>query len=244
MTEPAESTGGTPPSGSEAPAPPTPRGGLGNFFRKGFGGLGDLVVVLVLLSMVVLPVAGALWRRFTGQSIPSATVLVQHLTLWIGFLGALLASRAGKHLHLTTLDLFPDGRAREAVKVFTGWVSAAVTAVLAYAAAKLVHVESESRMVIGGIPFWWSMSVMPVTLAAMSLVFAWRTNSKDRRWLLRLGGLSVVFLTFLWSEASLPDPGAWPLDSLGAPGRAFAAAAARFGALIGPLASPGAIIWT
>jgi tripartite ATP-independent transporter DctM subunit len=217
---------------------------LGNLFRKGFGGLGDLVVVLVLLSMVVLPVAGALWRRFTGQSIPSATVLVQHLTLWIGFLGALLASRAGKHLHLTTLDLFPDGRAREAVKVFTGWVSAAVTAVLAYAAAKLVHVESESRMVIGGIPFWWSMSVMPVTLAAMSLVFAWRTNSKDRRWLLRLGGLSVVFLTFLWSEASLPDPGAWPLDSLGAPGRVFAAAAARFGSLLGPLASPGVIIWT
>ena len=96
MTEPAESTGGTPPSGSEAPAPQATPGGLGNLFRKGFGGLGDLVVVLVLLSMVVLPVAGALWRRFTGQSIPSATVLVQHLTLWIGFLGALLASRAGK----------------------------------------------------------------------------------------------------------------------------------------------------
>jgi TRAP-type C4-dicarboxylate transport system permease small subunit len=88
--------------------------------RKGFGSVGDLFVVLVLLSMVALPVAGALWRRFTGQSIPSATVMVQHLTLWIGFLGALLATRAGKHLHLTTLDLFPDGRAREAVKVFTG----------------------------------------------------------------------------------------------------------------------------
>jgi C4-dicarboxylate transporter DctM subunit len=210
----------------------------------GFGGVGDLFVVLVLLAMVALPVVASLWRRFTGESIPSATVLVQHLTLWSGFLGALLATRAGKHLHLTTLDLFPEGTGREVVQVFTGWVSAAVTAVLAYAAAKLVHVESESRLVIGGIPFWWSMSVMPVTLAAMSVVFAWRANPGRFRWLIRLGGLSVVLLTFVWSEASLPDPGSWPLDSLGAPGRAFAATAAGFRSLLGPLATPGAIVWT
>jgi C4-dicarboxylate transporter DctM subunit len=206
--------------------------------------VGDLFVVLVLLAMVALPVVASLWRRFTGESIPSATVLVQHLTLWSGFLGALLATRAGKHLHLTTLDLFPEGTGREVVEVFTGWVSAAVTAVLAYAAAKLVHVESESRLVIGGIPFWWSMSVMPVTLASMSVVFAWRANPGRFRWLIRLGGLSVVLLTFLWSEASLPDPGSWPLDSLGAPGRAFAATAAGFRSLLGPLATPGAIVWT
>jgi tripartite ATP-independent transporter DctM subunit len=194
--------------------------------------------------MVALPVAASLWRRFTGQSIPSATVLVQHLTLWIGFLGALLATRAGKHLHLTTLDLFPEGRLRQGIQVFTRWVSAAVTAVLAYASARLVHAESEARLVVGGIPFWWSMSVMPVSLAAMSLVFALRANPGRRRWLFRLGGLSVVAFVFLWAEASLPDRGGWPLDVLGGPGRAFSAAASAVGSLLGPLATPGALVWT
>jgi tripartite ATP-independent transporter DctM subunit len=244
MTETPPSPGGTPSTGSGDPGTPAIPGGLPGLVRKVFGGAGNLAVVLVLLAMVALPVVASVWRRFTGQSIPSATVLVQHLTLWVGFLGALLATRLGKHLHLTTLDLFPAGPGREAVQVFTRWVSAAVTAVLAYASAKLVHAESEARLVIGGIPFWWSMSVMPVTLAAMSVVFAWRANPGRHRNLVRLGGLAVVLLTFLWSEASLPDPGAWPLDVLGAPGRAFAAVAARFGSLLGPLASPGAIVWT
>jgi tripartite ATP-independent transporter DctM subunit len=233
----------TPPGGTDS-RPIGPARRAGSLLKRGGKGLGDLFVVAALLAMVALPVVSSLWRRFTGESIPSATVLVQHLTLWVGFLGALLAARYGKHLHLTTLDLFPEGRPRETVKVFTGWVAAAVTAVLAYASARLVHVESESRMVVGGIPFWWSMSVMPVTLAAMSLVFAWRTPPVARRWPLRLAGLSVVFLTFLWSEASLPDPGSWPLDALGAPGRGFAALAAGLGKGLGPLASPGAIVWT
>ena len=234
----------TTPPGRTEPGPVGPWRRAGSLLKRGGTGLGDLFVVMALLAMVALPVVSSLWRRFTGESIPSATVLVQHLTLWVGFLGALLAARYGKHLHLTTLDLFRDGRARQAVEVFTGWVAAAVTAVLAYASARLVHVESESRMVVGGIPFWWSMSVMPVTLAGMSLVFAWRAPPVQRRGLLRLAGLLVVFLTFLWSEASLPDPGSWPLDAMGTPGRAFATMAAGLGKLLGPLATPGAIVWT
>jgi tripartite ATP-independent transporter DctM subunit len=207
--------------------------------------VGNAAVVLVLLAMVALPAGAALWRRITGQSIVSATVLVQHLTLWIGFLGAFLATRARKNLHLTTLDLFPDGPAREGVETFTGWVSAGVTAVLAYASAKLVHAETEgTKEVVAGIPFWWSMTVMPVALAAISVVFAWRAPpGRYRRWA-RAGGLTVVALTFLWAQASLPDPATWPLDRLGAFGRGFDAAAAALRGVLGPLASPDAIVWT
>ncbi|HET8734281.1 MAG TPA: TRAP transporter large permease, partial [Anaeromyxobacteraceae bacterium] len=132
-------------------------------------------------------------------------------------------------------------------QIFTRWVSAAVTAVLAYASARLVHAEAETRMVIGGIPFWWSMSVMPVALAAMSFVFAWRTPpgwTRGARVALRTAGFAIVSLTFLWSAASLPDPGGWPLDVLGAPGRAFTALAASLGKALGPLATPDVIVWT
>jgi C4-dicarboxylate transporter DctM subunit len=244
MTGSANSPDQTPPPGVTPAGPDGPLRRVRGLAKRGATSLANLFVVVVLLSMVALPVVSSLWRRFTGQSITSATVLVQHLTLWVGFLGALLATRYGKHLHLTTLDLFPDGPGRQAVQVFTRWVAAAVTAVLAYAAARLVHVESEARMVVGGIPFWWSMLVMPVTLAAMSLTFAWKADPGPRRRLLRAAGLAVVFLTFLWSEAALPDPGSWPLDSLGAPGRAFAGMAAGFGKFLGPLATPSALVWT
>jgi len=204
---------------------------------------GNVAVVLVLLAMVALPVTAALWRKVSGQSLVSAAVLVQHLTLWIGFLGALLATRAGKHLHLTTLDLVPAGRPRALVKLFTNWVAAAVTAVLAYASAKLVRAETEApRLVVGGIPFWWSMTVMPVACTAMALTFAWRAEPGRHRWLRRLGGISVVVLVLLWGEAALPEPGGWPLARLGALGHAFSSAAAGLGAALGPLATPRALV--
>jgi len=42
-------------------------------------------------TLALLPVAESLVRRFTGLSIPGASLYVQHLTLWAGFVGALLA---------------------------------------------------------------------------------------------------------------------------------------------------------
>ncbi len=54
-----------------------------------------LFVGLLALVMVALPVVQAVARKVADTEIPSASVIVQHLTLWIGFLGALLAAGSG-----------------------------------------------------------------------------------------------------------------------------------------------------
>ena len=48
-------------------------------------------VCLLLLAMIVLPAASAVSRRVTGHGLPGSIVWVQHITLWIGFLGAILS---------------------------------------------------------------------------------------------------------------------------------------------------------
>ena len=117
-------------------------------------------------------------------------------------------------------------------------------AVLAYASARIVHAESGARGGVGGVPFWWSMSVMPVSLAAMSVTFVWKSGRGPRRWMLRTAGFLVIAFTLLWGAAALPDPVGWPLDVLGAPGRAFTALSSLVGKALGPLATPGALVWT
>ncbi len=67
------------------------------------------LVALLLLAMVLLPAASTVSRRLTGRELPGASVLAQHITLWVGFLGALLATISGQHLALSTLDLLPAG---------------------------------------------------------------------------------------------------------------------------------------
>ena len=57
--------------------------------------------ILVLLSMASFPLVEAVARVFGVQGIPGSSVIVQHLTLWIGFLGAIIAARENRLLSLT-----------------------------------------------------------------------------------------------------------------------------------------------
>ena len=50
--------------------------------------------------MVLFPILEAGVRRFTSWNFPSSAVWVQHLTLWLGILGAILASFLGRHLSI------------------------------------------------------------------------------------------------------------------------------------------------
>ena len=56
--------------------------------------------------MTLLPAIETLTRIFNTNSIPASQVLVQHFTLWIGFIGAVLATRQNKLLALTKSSLF------------------------------------------------------------------------------------------------------------------------------------------
>ena len=144
-------------------------------------------VVAILVLMALIPVAESLLRRFTGFSIPGASLYVQHLTLWAGFVGALLAAGTRKHLALATGTFLPAGRFRDAATIFVGGLSAGICALLAWASAVMVKADAlQPRTLPGGIPEWVSELVMPITLAFMALRFAWWASE-------RLGGRLAAF---------------------------------------------------
>ena len=62
------------------------------------------LVAFLLLAMILLPAASTLSRRLIGRELPGSAILAQHITLWVGFLGALLATVSGHHLALSTLE--------------------------------------------------------------------------------------------------------------------------------------------
>ena len=65
---------------------------LGTYLHRVEGGL----ATVALLAMAVLPLAEAALRATLGIGIPGSFPFVQHLTLWVTFLGAALAAREGK----------------------------------------------------------------------------------------------------------------------------------------------------
>ena len=132
--------------------------------------------------MVLLPTLEAAVRRLTGGSVPGAAVYTEHLTLWVGFLGAMLATATGHHLALSTVEFLPAGWPRDLARAFGSAVTTLVCGVLAYASFDMLLLDKgRVDTLAGGVPEWWFEIVMPLGFAVMSLRGALKAPTRPRR---------------------------------------------------------------
>ncbi|HMV39258.1 MAG TPA: TRAP transporter small permease subunit, partial [Plasticicumulans sp.] len=85
------------------------------------------------------------------------SIYVQNGTLWIGFLGAVLAAAGGKHLSLATTNFMARGRLRLAFETFSQLVFVAVSLLLTYASARMVAANrgtGDADLLPGGLHRW------------------------------------------------------------------------------------------
>jgi TRAP-type C4-dicarboxylate transport system permease small subunit len=129
----------------------------------------NLIASLALAAMVVLPLAEVGLRRAFGVGIPASGPLVQHLTLWVGLLGAAVAARDRKLLALATASFLPEGPFRTAAHTLVSAVSALLVTLLTWGAVVLVLNEREAGTSIGaGIPVWVMQLALPVAFGLIT----------------------------------------------------------------------------
>ena len=130
----------------------------------------DSLSVVALLTMALLPLLEIFIRKFYARGIPGSTIWVQHLALWVAFLGAAIASRRGELLSLTAGAGLLRGRVKTATQIFTAGISFAVCAVLASGSLELVNVEREGGRVLAlDLPVWIAQIIMPIGFAVIGL---------------------------------------------------------------------------
>lgn len=139
-------------------------------------------LVVIVLTMVLLPTLESIVRRLTGSGVPGAAVYTQHLTLWVGFIGALLATATNRHLALSTVEFLPDGWPRAYARAFGHVVSTLVCGILAYASLDMMLADrGRVDTLAGGVPEWWFEYIMPIGFAAMSFRSAKMAPSKKSK---------------------------------------------------------------
>jgi C4-dicarboxylate transporter DctM subunit len=135
----------------------------------------DGAASLALLAMVVLPLLEIVWRRALGHGLPGSGPIVQHLTLWVGFMGAAMAARDGKLLALATGTFIPAGVWRRAADILAAAFGACSALILAWGAYRMVVIERESGTTIGAnIPAWVAQLVLPIAFALIAVRIVWR----------------------------------------------------------------------
>lgn len=130
----------------------------------------------ILVAMAVLPLVEVAGREIFGRGIPGAIPLVQHLTLWVAFVGAALAASSDRLLALGTADALPE-RWKNRVQLFTSMVAVGITTTLVVASVDLIRVERDAGTIVAlGLPLWVTLLVMPFGLALIAFRLARRAS--------------------------------------------------------------------
>ena len=169
----------------------------------------DLTASLALAAMVFLPLVEIAIRPFLAGGIPGSIPFVEHLTLWVGLLGAALAAREGKLIALATATFIPESRWRQVPGVFAAMVGAAVCAILARSAIGVVAIEREIGAEIAfGVMIWVVQLVLPFAFGLIAVRLVWRAGGWGAR---ALAGTALVAGLWLAGNFEVLDGTAgWP----------------------------------
>ena len=167
--------------------------------KKRYGERGLTILTAIFLTALMgIPLLETIGRRATGIGITGAAAWSQHLTLWIGLVGALWATFSDKHIAIATKMIFNFKRGGVMLSRLIDTVTAAILFLLALSSAQLVYYQADSPEVIGGwFPVWLAQLAMPATFVFLGGLTIIRSNPCCKtKLLIALGaiGISVGFV--------------------------------------------------
>ncbi len=142
----------------------------------------DGLAVTAFLGMGLLPVIELALRLLFDTGIPGSFSYVQHLTLWVAFLGAMIAAREMHHITLAQgLGTLPP-RFKAASSAWVAAVSGAVAIGLCWASVEFVRSETESLQKLGGwLPVWMVELILPIAFGVIALRFILQAGGNRAR---------------------------------------------------------------
>ena len=149
--------------------------------------------------MVLFPAIEVVSRLFGTTGIVASPVLVQHLTLYIGFSGAIIASRRNKLLSLSNSLLFNYDNQIVWPKIIAKVTTIVVVTVLALGAWNLVMIEKEFPTDIAPfIPRWVALLIMPIGFASIAFHMIYNSYSKLKNRVILVALIILIVLLFQW----------------------------------------------
>ena len=134
-----------------------------------------ILIVLLLGLMIGIAFLQIVLRNLFATGLSWADALVRNLVVWVGFIGAVLATREGKHI---TIDLILRGlpqRAKGVIERLTYLFSFGICGFLTFAAIKFIRNEAlMGSRTFWEIPTWVPGLILPATFVLMTFRFGLR----------------------------------------------------------------------
>jgi TRAP-type C4-dicarboxylate transport system permease small subunit len=133
----------------------------------------DTILISLLLTMITLAVLQIFLRNFFDSGIIWGDSLVRVLVLWIGLIGAMVASRTDNHISIDILSRYLPTRIKRYSSLVTHVFTVVVTALMAWFSLNFVRMEmGENLIAFANVPAWVCESIIPIAFAVISLRYA------------------------------------------------------------------------
>jgi C4-dicarboxylate transporter DctM subunit len=170
----------------------------------------NTVAVVVLACLSIIPVLEIIARTFFRTGVYGSTDYVQHLVLWITFVGGMFASREKRHLALAAgVDSLPAAY-QIWVKTLTSFISIAVVSGLAIASFNFIRLGLDASLSVGIFKTQYVAFIMPAGFAVMAIRFV---NYAPRGVICKLVSCCGIAIPALFGTVLAPylPALAWPL---------------------------------
>lgn len=133
------------------------------------------LIILILGIMVLLSFLQVLMRNFFDTGILWGDIFLRHLVLWVGFIGASLATREEKHINIDLLTRLIPKRTIPIARIVIDITSVIVCLVLAKAGWEFVSMEIEANTTLfQNVPSWYFEIIIPAGFALIALRFIFK----------------------------------------------------------------------
>ena len=160
----------------------------------------DWLCLSLFFILISFPIFQILGRYINFFSIPASQEIVQHMTLWIGFIGAVIAARSNKLLSVVREPVFKSMKKVSLSQFFVHIFSLSVIFVLSVSYLKMIQIGFQYPDYISPfIPTWFAQSIIPV-----GLILIWYqmilTSSSDLKYRLFISIFSMIptMILYFW----------------------------------------------
>lgn len=127
------------------------------------------LTVLIVTIMVLMAFFQVMLRNLFSTGILWGDIFLRHLVLWVGFIGASLATREEKHINIDILTRLTSPKTQQYLRIFTDLVTMGVCIVLAKAGYTFLTYEIEAGTVLfENIPSWIFQMIIPIGFALIA----------------------------------------------------------------------------
>jgi TRAP-type C4-dicarboxylate transport system permease small subunit len=130
----------------------------------------DGILVGLLLLMIFMAVLQIFMRNLFDSGILWGDPLVRILVLWIGLMGAMIASRDNHHISIDVLSKYLPEPIKKITNLIIFIFTSSVCGIMAYFSLNFVIMEKQDSLIaFANIPAWVCESIIPIAFAIICL---------------------------------------------------------------------------